>query len=56
MSNFHYEYAVYTDNLNYGRMFLGSSKSRLPAERIGNSAGKGCYIFEKKRIYHETKK
>ena len=52
---YHYEYFVYTDNLNYGRMFLGNAKSRTLAERIGYSSCKGVFIIEKKRVY-ETKK
>lgn len=48
---YHYEYFVYTDNLNYGRMFLGRSRSRSEAQQIGRAACRGCFVVEKRRVY-----
>lgn len=48
-----YVYKVYTDNLCWGRMYLGESTSKADAERIGRSSGKGCYIVEKRRKYND---
>lgn len=48
---YHYEYFVYTDNLNYGRMFLGRSRSLSEAHNIGRSACRGCFRVEKRRVY-----
>lgn len=47
---YHYEYFVYTDNLCYGRMYLGRSRSRSEAVNIGRSACRGCFIVERKRV------
>lgn len=48
---YHYEWFAYTDNLCWGRMLLGRSKSRSEAERIARAANKGCYVIEKHRVY-----
>lgn len=52
MKKYHYEYFCYTDNLNYGRTYLGQSRSRDEANRIGKMANKGLYIIERKRVEH----
>lgn len=49
---YHYEYFVYTDNLCWGRMFLGQSRSKPEARRIASSAGRGCCKIERRRVYH----
>lgn len=48
---YHYEYFAYTDNLCYGRMFLGHDKSLDVARWIAINSNKGCYIILKKRVY-----
>ena len=52
MAAYHYEYCTYTDNLNYGRMYLGRSRSRSVAHTIGQLANKGCFIVLKRRVYN----
>lgn len=52
MKKYHYEYFCYTDNLNYGRTYLGQSRSKYDAIRIGKMANKGLYIIERKRVEH----
>lgn len=51
MSKYHYEYFAYTNNLNYGRLLLGSDRTVRGALRIGHEARKGCYCIEKHRVY-----
>ena len=51
MNKYHYEWFAYTDNLNYGRLLLGSSKSSTEAYGIGLHAKKGCFVLEKHRVY-----
>ena len=51
MAKYHYEFFAYTDNLNYGRLFLGSSRDYRAAKLIARSANKGCYVIEKHRVY-----
>lgn len=53
MRTYHYEYFCYTDNLNYGRMFLGKAKTKSEAESIGRWSGKGCFTVKKRRVWHE---
>ena len=48
---YHYEYAAYTDNLCYGRKFLGQSTSKTEANAMGRNANKGVYVVEKVRVY-----
>ena len=48
---YHYEYFAYTDNLNYGRLFLGKDKSYTMAALIARNANKGCCVIEKHRVY-----
>ena len=48
-----YVYKVYTDNLAYGRMYLGESDNKSDANAIGQWAGKGCYIVKKARRYND---
>ena len=50
---YHYEYFTYTDNLCYGRMYLGRSRSASEARRIGHRAGKGCFIVQKRRVFND---
>ncbi len=50
MASYHYEYFVYTDNLCYGRMFLGKDRSKSAARAIGRWANKGCFTIEKHRV------
>lgn len=52
MKPYHYEYFAYTDNLNFGRLFLGQSKSLSEAKYIARTANKGCYVIEKHRVYN----
>lgn len=49
--NYHYEYFAYTDNLNYGRLYMGQSRQRWYAKMIAQNANKGCYVIEKHRVY-----
>lgn len=52
MGKYHYEWFVYTDNLCYGRMFLGKDLSKTEAYRIGKNANRGVFVLEKKRVYN----
>lgn len=52
MSAYHYEHFVFTDNLCWGRVFLGKSKSLSEARQIGRSANKGCFVVERHRVYN----
>ncbi len=52
VKGYHYEYFAYTDNLCYGRIFLGKGSSSREAERIAENANKGCYVIEKHRVYY----
>jgi len=47
---YHYEYEVYTDNLCFGRIFLGRASNKTEANMIGNSAQKGCFVVERVRV------
>ena len=49
--SYHYEYFAYTNNMGYGRMYLGQSRSRSIAQYIGQNARKGCFDIEKHRVY-----
>lgn len=51
MKKFHYEYFVYTDNLNYGRTYIGKDRSSTTAYNLGRRANKGCFVVEKHRVY-----
>lgn len=51
MKKYHYEWFAYTDNLNYGRVFLGMDRSYRMAKFIARSANKGCFVIEKHRVY-----
>lgn len=55
MSNYHYEYAVYTDNLCYGRIKLGQAKTKMGAIHIGLTANKGVYTIQKIRVPNPNK-
>lgn len=48
---YHYEYAAYTDNLNYGRMFICQHRNRHSCNWMAANARKGCYVIEKVRVY-----
>lgn len=48
---YHYEYAVFTDNLCWGRMYLGKGRTRSEAQFIGRWANKGVFIIKKQRVY-----
>ena len=50
---YHYEYAVFTDNLCYGRMPIGNARTRTEAEAIGQWAGMGVFVIEKHRVYNQ---
>lgn len=52
MGKYHYAWFVYTDNLCYGRMYLGRERSKSIARRIGINANKGVFVLEKKRVYN----
>ena len=52
---YHYEYAAFTDNLCYGRMLLGSARTRTAANAIGQWANKGVFIIKKYRVYDKQK-
>lgn len=51
MNKYHYEYAAYTDNLCYGRVFLGRGRTHSEAYQIGLAANKGVFVVEKIRVY-----
>ena len=51
MNKYHYEYAAYTDNLCYGRIFLGRGKTHQEAAEIGQRANKGVFVVERVRVY-----
>lgn len=48
---YHYEFSCYTDNLNYGRLLIGTYKTHSEAEYAGHTANKGCFRVEKTRVY-----
>lgn len=50
---YHYEWHVYTDNLCYGHLYLGKSKSKTQAIQIGQNANKGCFVTKRKRVYND---
>ena len=52
MGKYHYEWFVYTDNLCYGRMFLGKDLSKTEAYRIGKNANRGVFVLKKKRVFN----
>lgn len=51
MRVYHYEYAVYTNNLNWGRTYLGSGRTYQEANQIGIDAHKGVFVIERVRVY-----
>lgn len=51
MKKYHYEYFAYTDNLFWGRIYLGKSRNQSEAHKIGREAGKGCYMVRRKRVH-----
>lgn len=51
MAKYHYEWFAYTNNLNYGRLFLGRGMTEREARVIGRCANKGCFDVEKHRVY-----
>ena len=48
-----YVYKVYTNNLCWGRMYLGESTNKTIANLIGYNANKGVFVVEKKRKYNQ---
>lgn len=50
---YRYIYAVYTDNLCWGRMLIGRADNRAVAEYMGVTAGKGCFIVKRERKYND---
>lgn len=55
MKKYHYEYFAYTDNLNYGRLYLGKAETSGEAHRIGLQANKGVFVVERHRVYNQSK-
>jgi len=55
MEHYHYEFKVYTSNLKWGRLYLGTAPTRTQANILGRLANKGCYVIERSRVYHNTK-
>lgn len=48
---FHYGYFVYTDNLCYGRMFLGKFRSLCLAQNVAEHSGRGVCRIMRQRVY-----
>lgn len=48
---YHYVYVAYTDNLGYGRIYLGESRTEHGAREIAAAANKGCFIVRRVRRY-----
>lgn len=48
---YHYEYAAYTDNLCYGRVFIAQARSKTYVVFRAQLADKGAYVIEKVRVY-----
>jgi len=42
---------VFTDNPQYGRLFLGKSKFKSEADDIGKRANKGKYVVERRHVW-----
>jgi hypothetical protein len=51
---YHYEYFAYTDNLNYGRMFLGRFYSLWLAQLAAESSNRGAWRVERRRVYDHS--
>lgn len=45
------EWYVFTDNPQYGRLYLGKSKFKSEADDIGKRANKGKYVVERRHIW-----
>jgi hypothetical protein len=45
-----YEWRAYTDNLNWGRFFLGRAATRAGACAIAERANRGAWKIERRRI------
>lgn len=52
-STYHYEYAVYTNNLCWGRVHIGTYATRFEARRGGLLASKGAFDIKRVRVYNE---
>lgn len=48
---YHYEWAAYTDNLSYGRIFLARGRDYDVVAALAVNARKGCYTIRKERVY-----
>lgn len=48
---YHYEWAAYTDNLGYGRIFLARGLNRDHVAFLAHNAKKGCYVIRRERVY-----
>lgn len=51
MKRYHYEYAAYTDNLNWGRMLICRDRSYDYVAMMAKNANKGCYRIIRERVY-----
>lgn len=51
-SAYHYEYAVYTNNLCWGRVYIGTYATRSDARRGGLLASKGAFDIKRVRVYN----
>lgn len=50
---YHYEWAAYTDNLGYGRVFLARGRNRDIVAFEAHNAKKGCFIINRERVYED---
>lgn len=48
---YHYEWAAYTNNLCYGRVFLTRGRNRDIVAFETHNAGKGCFTVNRERVY-----
>lgn len=48
---YHYEWAAYTDNLNWGCILIARSRSKAVVEAAAFESDKGCYRIVRERIY-----
>ena len=47
---YHYEWAAYTNNLCWGRVFICRSKNLSFVKHTAANAGKGCFDIVKVRV------
>lgn len=48
---YHYEWAAYTDNLNWGRTLIARDPCRGYVAWRASLASKGAYVIVKERVY-----